>query len=108
MSLLKVGISFREFAEKAWKMPERYIALDCGVLTHGIGMCNEYSQIPPIHLFEQTGYDGVFEENIAISVESYIGEPGQKNDVKLKEMVRITPKGYELVANFPFEDELLA
>lgn len=108
MSLLKAGVSFREFAEKAWKMPERYSALDCGVLTHGTGMCNEYPQIPPIHLFERTGYDGVFEENMTISVESYIGEPGQKNGVKLEEMVRITPTGYELVAHFPFEDELLA
>jgi len=36
------------------------------------------------------------------------GEPGQKNGVKLEEMVRNTPTGYELVANFPFEDELLA
>jgi len=108
MSLLKAGVSFREFAEKAWKMPERYSGLDCGVLTHGTGMCNEYPQIPPIHLFERTGYDGVFEENMTISVESYIGEPGQKNGVKLEEMVRITPSGYELVAHFPFEDELLA
>lgn len=108
MSLLKAGVSFREFAEKAWKMPPRYSALDCGVLTHGTGMCNEYPQIPPIHLFERTGYDGVFEENMTISVESYIGEPGQKNGVKLEEMVCITSTGYELVANFPFEEELLA
>lgn len=108
MSLLKAGVSFREFSEKAWKMPERYSALDCGVLVHGTGMCNEYPQIPPIHLFERTGYDGVFEENMTVSVESYIGEPGQNNGVKLEEMVRITGNGYEHVANFPFEDELLA
>ena len=107
MSLLKAGVSFREFSEKAWKMPKRYSDLDCGVLTHGTGMCNEYPQIPPIHMFERTGYDGVFEENMTVSVESYIGEPGQKNGVKLEEMVRITPTGYELVAHFPFEDELL-
>ena len=54
------------------------------------------------------GYDGVFEENMTISVESYIGEPGQKNAVKLEEMVPITANGFEQVANFPFEDELLA
>ena len=61
----------------------------------------------PIHLFERTGYDGVFEENMTISVESYIGEPGQKNSVQLEEIVRVTSTGYELVANFPFEEELL-
>jgi len=107
MALLKAGVSFREFSEKSWKMPERYSALDCGVLTHGIGMCNEYPQIPSLHLFERTGYDGVFEENMTISVESYIGEPGEKNGVKLEEMVCITPTGYELMAHFPFEEELL-
>ena len=107
MALLKAGLSFREFSEKAWKMPERYAELDCGVLVHGTGMCNEYPQLAPMHLFERTGYDGYFEENMTVSVESYIGEPGRKEGVKLEEMVRITKDGTELVAEFPFEDELL-
>ena len=71
-------------------------------------MCNEYPQVTPAHLFERTGYDGHFDENMTVSVESYIGELGQKNGVKLEEMVRITPTGTELIAKFPFEDELLA
>ena len=108
LALLKAGVSFREFSEKAWKMPERYAPLDCGVLVHGTGMCNEYPQVTPVHLFERTGYDGYFEENMTVSVESYIGEPGRKNGVKLEEMVRITESGTDLIAKFPFEDELLA
>lgn len=107
MALLKAGREFREFSEKSWKMPDRYTDLDCGVLVHGTGMCNEYPQIPSLHLFERTGYDGQFEEDMTVSVESYIGEPGQKNGVKLEEMARITETGYELIAHFPFEDELL-
>ena len=107
VALLKAGLSFREFSERAWKTPERYSKLDCGVLVHGIGMCNEYPQVPPIRLFERTGYDGQFEENMTVSVESYIGEPGGKQGVKLEEMVRITERGTELVAEFPFEDELV-
>ena len=106
-ALLRAGLSFREFSEKAWKMPERYAELDCGVLVHGTGMCNEYPQLTPMHLFERTGYDGNFEENMTVSVESYIGEAGRKEGVKLEEMVRITENGTELVAEFPFEDELL-
>ena len=31
MALLKAGVSFREFSDKAWKMPQRYAPLDCGV-----------------------------------------------------------------------------
>lgn len=108
MALLKAGLSFREFSENAWKMPDRYSDLDCGVLVHGTGMCNEYPQITPQHLFERTGYDGLFEENMTVSVESYIGEPGRKDGVKLEEMVRITESGCELIVNFPFEEDLLS
>ena len=46
MALLKAGVSFKEFSEKAWKMPAKYQDLDCTVLVHGIGMCNEYPQVP--------------------------------------------------------------
>ena len=107
LALLKAGLAFREFSERAWKMPERYRELDCGVLVHGIGMCNEYPQVPPVHRFERTGYDGHFETDMTLSVESYIGEPGGAQGVKLEEMVRIGETGIERVANFPFEEELL-
>ena len=44
---------------------------------------------------------------MTVSVESYIGERGAKEGVKLEEMVRITETGCELVAHFPFEPTLL-
>ncbi len=108
MALLRAGVSFREFSEKSWTVPERYRQLDFGVFLHGTGMCNEYPVVPAPHLFDRAGYDGHFEENMTVSLESYIGEAGAKNGVKLEEMVRITGAGSELIATFPFEDELLA
>ncbi|MGH1481553.1 MAG: hypothetical protein ACRBM6_22950 [Geminicoccales bacterium] len=45
---------------------------------------------------------------MTVSVESYIGQRGAKEGVKLDEMVRITESGCELVARCPFEDILLA
>ena len=107
LALLKAGLSFREFFERAWKMPDRYRDLDCGVLVHGIGMCNEYPQVPPLNRFERTGYDGHFETDMTLSVESCIGEPGGSQGVKLEEMVRITETGTERIAEFPFEEALL-
>ena len=107
LALLKAGVSFREFSERAWKMPEPYRDLDCGVLVHGIGMCNEYPQVPSADRWDRTGYDGYFEPGMTVSVESYIGEPGGVQGVKLEEMVRITDTGTERVAHFPFEEELL-
>ncbi len=107
MSILKAGLSFREFSEKAWKMPTNYSELDSGTVVHGTGMCNEYPVIWAPHLFAQTGYDGYFEKNMTISIESYIGEARGKEGVKLEEMVRITDSGIQPIAQFPFEDELL-
>ena len=107
MSLLKAGVSFKEFSENAWKMPAKYLDLDCTVLIHGIGMCNEYPQVPSQPFWERTGYDGVFKENMTVSVESYIGEVGSSHGAKLEQMVRITETGVEIIADFPWEDELL-
>ena len=77
------------------------------VVVHGIGMCNEYPQVAPLKWFGRTGYDGHFAKNMTVSVESYIGERGGQEGVKLEEMVLITDSGYELVAKYPFESALL-
>jgi len=66
-------------------------------------VCNEYLQVAPLKWFERTGYDGEFEADMTASVESYIGETGGREGVKLEEMVRTTETGCELVANYPFE-----
>jgi len=104
MALLKAGLGFRELAETSWRIPARYEEFEVGVVVHGIGMCNEYPQVAPLKWFEETGYDGQFEPNMTVSVESYIGQRGAKEGVKLEEMVRITESGSELVA----QDILLA
>jgi len=66
------------------------------------------SGVAPLKWFEQTGYDGEFQSGMTVSVESYIGERGAKEGVKLEEMVRITENGCQLVARFPFEQSLLS
>jgi len=101
MALLKAGLGFRELAETSWRIPARYEEFEVGVVVHGIGMCNEYPQVAPLKWFEETGYDGQFEPNMTVSVESYIGQRGAKEG-------GITESGSELVARFPFEDILLA
>jgi Xaa-Pro aminopeptidase len=107
MALLKPGLGFRELAERSWRIPAKYEEFEVGCIVHGIGMCNEYPQIAPLKCFDDIGYDGIFEENMTVSVESYIGERGGHEGVKLEEMVRITDGGCELVGVFPFEEELL-
>ena len=108
MALLGPGLTMRELAERSWRIPQRYEPFECGAVIHGIGLCNEYPQLVPRKLFDDLGYDAVLEPDMTICVESYIGEPGGHEGVKLEEMVRITDTGCELVGEFPFEDELLA
>ena len=45
------------------------------IQVHGVGMCDEWPFIPyPDKDFSNGDYSGVFEENMVICVESYIGK----------------------------------
>jgi len=107
LALLKAGVGFSELVEKSWRIPEKYADFECGCILHGIGLCNEYPMLAPRAFYDPSGYDGVFEADMTVSVESYIGERGGREGVKLEQMVHITEAGYELIADFPFEDDLL-
>jgi Xaa-Pro aminopeptidase len=112
LELLKPGATFREIAEKAWRIPEAYVPNRYFVLAHGVGMTGEYPYILHLQDFKK-GYDGVLEPGMTLCLESYIGEhsDADTNDggggVKLEQQVLITETGYELLSLFPFEDDLL-
>ena len=62
-------------------------------MVHGIGLCDEW---PAIRYPADGGErSGVFETNMTITVESYIGKVGGKEGVKLEDQVLITETGYE-------------
>ena len=44
---------------------------------------------------------------MTVCVESYIGEVGGDEGVKLEQQVLITESGHELLSTFPFEADLL-
>jgi Xaa-Pro aminopeptidase len=85
MDLLKPGVSFRDLAEQAYAMPERFRPNRYSSLLHGVGLCDEYPRCAHLEGMERNGYDSVL-------------EPGQ---------TLITETGYELLSTFPFEEELL-
>nr|WP_269750776.1 M24 family metallopeptidase [Candidatus Burkholderia verschuerenii] len=93
VSLLKAGMSFREFAELCWPVPERYVHNRYMMMLHGVGLVDEYPSVAYAVDFDAWGYDGVLEENMVVSVESYIGEQGGKEGVKLEEQVLTTANG---------------
>lgn len=108
MDILKAGMAFREYAERAWDIPEKYYNNRYYLSAHGCGMTGEYPYLYHHRDFLNAGYDGVVEAGMTICVESYIGEDGGNQGVKLEQQVLITGQGAELLSQFPFEDELLA
>lgn len=106
IGILKAGCSFREIAEAAYKLPERFVPRMNRAIAHGIGLCNEYPLIVNREYFAGA-YDGVVEEGMVLCVESYVGEPGGREGVKLEEQVLITAAGARKLTSFPFEERLL-
>ncbi len=105
MSLLTAGLSFREFSDKAWPIPEPYYHNRYSMAVHGVGMADEYPCVA--HRGEDwhsVGYDGVFKENMVVCVESYIGAQGGGEGIKLEQQVLITCTGCEPLSTFGWED----
>ena len=108
VELIRPGLSFRDYAERAWKIPDEYLANRYPMITHGIGMGDEYPSIAHLQDWEAIGYDGIIEENMTLCVESYIGSEGGSEGVKLEEQVAVTPTGCRVLSKFPYEEALLA
>ena len=108
MDVLKPGMTFRDYAEKAWPIPEKYLANRYYLSAHGVGMTGEYPYLYHRADYPAAGYDGVLEPGMTICVESYIGADGGREGVKLEQQVLLTETGIELLSQFPFEDALLA
>ena len=102
--LIKPGVSYREFSEKAWPIPERFYDNRYCFIMHGVGMCDEFPGVA--HWgedWEKCGNEGVIEENMTLSVESYIGERDGKEGVKLEQQYRVTSNGVESMCEFPWQ-----
>ncbi len=100
--LIKAGTMFREFAEKAWKLPDNFYDNHYPCQVHGIGMCDEWPFIAfPNKDYSNGDFNSVFEENMTITIESYIGEVGGREGVKLEDQYLVTKEGLKLLTNHP-------
>ena len=107
MELLKPGVSFRELSERTFMVPEEFLPNRYSVVMHGVGLVDEYPDIVHPLDWNEFSCDGIVEENMVLSLESYIGEVGGAEGVKLEEQVLITSGGYQRLTTFPFEYDLL-
>jgi Xaa-Pro dipeptidase len=108
LTMLRPGLTFRELSERSFRLPERYRANRYSVIAHGVGLCDEWPAIYYPEDAASSGYDGVLEESMTICLESYVGEEGGAEGVKLEEQVLITATGAELLSTYPFEDAVFA
>ena len=99
--LIKNGMSFREFTEKSWKLPDEYYGNRYSCMVHGVGLCDEW---PMIRYPTDGGQrEGFFEKNMTITVETYIGKVGGEEGVKLEQQYLVGQNGLELMSHHPLE-----
>ena len=104
---VRPGAAFRDISERAWTAPPEYQTRYNATLLHGVGMVDEYPRVPYPRAWAASGYDGVLEENMAVSVHSYLAAPDGREAVMLEDQVVVTATGHRPLSTFPFEEALL-
>jgi Xaa-Pro aminopeptidase len=105
--LMRPGMNLREASDHAWRIPNVFVKNRYSCVAHGVGLCDEWPKITHIQDRERSAYDGELQPGMTICVESYMGEEGGREGVKLEQQVLITDKGSKLLSTFPFEDALM-
>ena len=105
--LMQPGTSFREIVERRNLQEPGFGDQPYACLAHGIGMGDEW----PVIYYPgnaELGYDGALEPGMVVCVESYVGEVGGPEGVKLENQCLVTESGPVVLSRYPFEEELLA
>ena len=100
-SILKPGLTFREFAERSYHLPDRFLPNRYADIAHGLGLSTEYPMIHYLQDWDTYGYDGVIEDGVVLCLEVYVGEPGGHEGIKLENQVYVTTQGAEVLDTFP-------
>ncbi|HEU5193963.1 MAG TPA: Xaa-Pro peptidase family protein [Methylomirabilota bacterium] len=110
LDLVRPGLSFKEFADKAPRLPAAYEAQRYPTMVHQAGLEDEGPGIPypddsrgPKRIMP----DRVLQENMVLCLECYAGKPGAPYGVKLEDQVLVTAGGAKLICTYPYEAKLL-
>ncbi len=105
-SIVKPGMGFRELSEKIRQMPAQYAQQRYSCPFHGVGLCDEYPHISYLQDYDKEGVEGVLEAGMTLCVESYIGEVGGADGIKLENQILITDTGMEQLTQYPYDEKL--
>ena len=102
--ILRPDMSFAEFNERSWKIPEINQPFRYSLAIHGVGLVDEWPVVP-LHVDVDGSFgarEGHFRENMVVCVESLIAAPGTES-IKLETQVLITGAGPVRLDSFPWE-----
>ena len=103
-SLLRPGVSTIEISEKSFRMPEKFEPQQYLGLIHGVGLGDEHPVAVPAKFAYRGVMDTVLQPGMTVSIESYVGEVGGLEGVKLEEQVLITEAGPEALSTYPIDE----
>lgn len=102
--IIQPGMTYHEFNQKSWRIPQEFWVNRYGVAVHGVGLCDEYPAIPThVDMDNGAGYSGEFQQGDVLCVESTTGVEGGRESVKLEIQVQVTEHGIKRLDAFPFE-----
>jgi Xaa-Pro aminopeptidase len=105
-ALVRPGVTCRELALRAPKLPEKYLPQRYECMIHSIGL-EEESPSVCYPMDQQPNPDRLIQEGMVLVVELYAGEVGGNHGVKLGDQVLVTRGGSKLLAPYPFSEALL-
>jgi Xaa-Pro dipeptidase len=105
--LLQVGMGFLEYSDKSYQLPGNCVPNRYADVAHGCGLGVEYPLIWYREDEEWGAYDGLFEENMVVCIECYVGELDGHEGVKLEQPVWLGADGPVVLSDYPFELDYL-
>ena len=94
-----------EYASRAYQLPEQYLANRYADVGHGCGLAVEYPFLWYPEDARYGAYNGQFEENVAVCIESYVGTKRGHEGVKLEQPVWLTDERPVCLSDYPLEDD---
>jgi Xaa-Pro aminopeptidase len=109
--LLRPGLTFAEFADKAPRLPDAYKAQRYPTMVHQAGLEDEGPGIP--YPDDDRGPRRIMprreiKENMVLCLECYAGKVGAPFGVKLEDQVLVTRDGAQLLCTYPYDAKLLS
>ncbi|TMK46818.1 MAG: aminopeptidase P family protein [Actinobacteria bacterium] len=104
--LVRPGVTCRELAERAPRLPDRYLPQRYECMIHGIGLEEENPSVA-YPGDPQPNPDTALEDGMALVIEVYAGEVGARHGVKLGDEIVLTADGPRNLVPYPYCAALL-